>query len=129
LPEIRNPHRSDLAQLYFEIWHLKLAGLFPASSSCVECGLSLTGVAQVFYGPSSNGFVCSNCKHGSCHLLSSESYRLLCTMLRKPLGEIISSELRFGQASLEGLSSLIEVLLEKNFERSLNCLQLAHSEC
>ncbi len=128
LEEIRNPNRSDLAQLYFEIWHLKLAGLFPASSSCVQCGLSLEGVAQVFYVSPFHGFFCSSCKHGSSHSLSSGSYRLLCTILRKPLGQITSSELCLEKPSLDGLSGMIEVLLQTNFERSLNCLQLAHSE-
>jgi DNA repair protein RecO (recombination protein O) len=128
LPEMRNPHRSDLAQLYFEIWHLRLAGLFPACRSCCRCDLSLLLAPQVSYSSLFHGFCCSRCKQGSCYLLSSESYRLLYMMLRKPLEEIFSSEVGAWQSGQDELSRAIEALLQENFERSLDCLQLVHSE-
>jgi recombinational DNA repair protein (RecF pathway) len=127
LPELREPVRSNLAQLYFEIWHLRLAGLLPASGYCSQCHADLLVSPEVFFEPLSHSFFCADCKQGSCYLLSSLSYRLLRTVLRNPISAILSSETWTAQSQNE-LSLVIENLLRRNFERNLECLQLVHSE-
>jgi DNA repair protein RecO (recombination protein O) len=128
LPELREPVRSNLAQLYFEIWHLRLAGLLPASGYCSQCHADLLVSPEVFFEPLSHSFFCADCKQGSCYLLSSLSYRLLRTVLRNPISAILSSETWTAQSCQNELSLVIENLLRRNFERDLECLQLVHSE-
>ncbi|NIR60061.1 MAG: DNA repair protein RecO, partial [Gammaproteobacteria bacterium] len=41
---------------YFEVWTLKLAGLFPDANHCTQCGAELSGDAWV--SESSQGFLC-----------------------------------------------------------------------
>jgi DNA repair protein RecO (recombination protein O) len=124
LPEMRDPSRSDLAQLYFEIWHLKLAGLFPPSNHCSQCDSDLGLESQVFYSFGLHGFVCLSCKTGVAYTLSASSYGLLCGILRNPLSSLLSINTYKAPSSLEELSQLAETLLRKNFERDLGCLQL-----
>lgn len=128
LPEMKDQRRSDLAQLYFEVWHLRLAGFLPASSDCCHCHADLLASSGVFYSPLSNGFFCPSCKQGSGYSLSSSSYGLLHAILRKPLAAVVSVETWDGQSCQDELSRVIEHLLRNNFERSLECLHLVHSE-
>ncbi len=122
LPEIRNTARSVLAQLYFEVWHLKLAGLFPRASSCSHCGENLQLSSRTFYSPTSREFFCSMCKKNSDLLLSSEGCRLLRLILHKAPGDLFA--VPSDQAATAELSQIIEELLQLNFDRQLNCLRL-----
>ncbi len=40
LPHLTQPATADLAQLYLEVWYLKLAGLYPAHRHCHQCQAS-----------------------------------------------------------------------------------------
>jgi DNA repair protein RecO (recombination protein O) len=126
LPEIRNVIHADLAQLYFEIWHLKLAGLFPTVCSCSDCGKDLRVFPRIFYSLLSCGFCCPDCKRGSARLLSSEGYRLLRAISQKALKEILAVHSNW--VAVGELSQLIEELLESNFERHLDSLRLIHDQ-
>jgi len=124
LPEFRNENRGALAQLYFEIWHLKLAGLFPEIGSCCQCGASLRTDAQAHYSIMIQGFSCSECKEGSSLLVSPGAYQLLWATLKKPIKSILIGEVLSGSDPVQELSKVVELLLERNFERKLDCLEL-----
>jgi len=126
LPEFRNENRGRLAQLYFEIWHLKLAGLFPEIGSCCQCGASFPTEARAFYSLTFQGFSCSECKDGSSLLVSPEAYQLLWATLKKPVKSILIDEVLAGSDPVQELSDIVELLLERNFERKLDCLELVH---
>jgi DNA repair protein RecO (recombination protein O) len=127
LPEMHDPFRSDLALLYFELWHLKLSGLFPDHISCGDCGVKLLDFPQVYCSSLRNKFTCPRCKHNPCHPLSAQGYYLLRLMLMKSLGEVISEQVA-SEIKNEELPELIETLLQRNFERSFDSLNLVHKE-
>jgi hypothetical protein len=53
---------------------------------------------------------------------------LLYRILRSPLAAILSGEICTAQNCQDELSRLIETLIQKNFERNLECLQLVRDE-
>lgn len=128
LPEIQDPIRSDLAQLYFEVWHLKLSGLFPSGGTCGQCGVSLFNETQVFYGSGQDSFLCRNCKGKALHSISSNSYRLLHNILSKPLGDLRVDEFGLADGAERDLAEMVETHLQKSFERRFDCLTLVHNE-
>jgi len=128
LPAMRDSDKSDMAQLYFETWHLRLAGLFPASSLCRQCEAGLIVSTEVFYNSQSHCFFCSACKQGSCYRLAAESYGLLYRILRSPLAEILSSGTGVLLSYQCELARMVEALLQTSFERNLGCLEWARSE-
>jgi DNA repair protein RecO (recombination protein O) len=126
LAEMQNPLRSDLAQLYFEVWHMKISGLFPPSKSCYQCAVTLLNGEQVFFSPKVNGFYCSACKENSCDPVTSKSYQLLHQILRKSLVDLV--EERDSIAARNELARVIEQMVEKAFERKFECLSLIRDE-
>lgn len=127
LPEIQDPTRSDLAQLYFEVWHLKLAGLFPSYRTCGQCGVSLFNAADVFYSSALNMFLCGNCKGKALPSISSKSYQLLHHVLTEPLGHLNGS---FGltDGDSRDLADMVETQLQRSFERRFDCLTLVRNQ-
>ena len=128
LPEIQDPIRSDLAQLYFEVWHLKLAGLFPSCSTCGQCAVSLFNENRVFYGSGLNNLLCSNCKGQATNSISSKSYLLLHNILTKPLGDLSGNESGWVEGVKRDLTEMVEAQLQRSFERRFDCLTLVHNE-
>jgi DNA repair protein RecO (recombination protein O) len=126
LAEMQNPLRSDLAQLYFEVWHMKISGLLPPSKSCCRCGVTLLNGEQVFFSSSANGFYCSACKENSCNPVASKSYRLLHLILSKSLIDLTVEEDSI--ATRDELARVIEEMLQKSFERKFECLSLIRDE-
>jgi DNA repair protein RecO (recombination protein O) len=126
LPEFRQESRGDLAQLYFEIWHLRLAGLFPEVGSCCQCGSSLRIELQQFYSSAFQGFCCSKCKGDSSLLVSPMAYQLLWETLKKPIKSILINQVSSELEAVQELSRMVELLLERNFERKLDCLEFVH---
>ncbi len=52
----------DLATRYYELWVLRLAGVFPAASECLECSRDLAAGAVL--PPGGEGLVCGRCGGG-----------------------------------------------------------------
>jgi DNA repair protein RecO (recombination protein O) len=120
LSEMENPLRSDLAQLYFEVWHMKISGLFPPSKSCCHCAVTLLNGEQVFFSSRADGFYCSACKENSYAPVTSKSYQLLHQILRKSLVDVVEES--DSVAARDELARLIEEIVEKTFERKFECL-------
>jgi DNA repair protein RecO (recombination protein O) len=125
LAEMQNPLRSDLAQLYFEVWHMKISGLFPPSKSCYHCAVPLLNGQQVFFSSRMNGFYCSGCKENSYDPVASKSYQLLHQILRKSLVDLVEES---SIAARSELARVIEQMVEKAFERRFECLSLIRDE-
>ena len=84
LPQLTHPATADLAQAYFEIWYLKLAGLFPDHRKCQQCRGKLESSVFVDGGR----FFCEPCggKHGKG--VSTEALDLLDRVGRYHLAEL-----------------------------------------
>lgn len=49
----------QLVALYFELWILRLAGIFPSVEECIDCGRNLEGALR--FDAARAGFVCGHC--------------------------------------------------------------------
>ena len=50
----------DRLARYFEYWLLRLQGVYPATTTCSQCGFEITGEAQM--APAAGTFTCVGCK-------------------------------------------------------------------
>jgi hypothetical protein len=64
LPHLTQPATADLAQLYFEVWYLKLAGLYPAHRRCHQLSGLLGVTRRVFIGIGRHLFACVSMSNG-----------------------------------------------------------------
>lgn len=126
LPEVVDPLGSDLAQLYFEVWHLKISGLFPSSRSCWQCGANLLLAEQVFFNSKSNRFYCSSCRESSYDNLPLKSYHLLRQILKRPLNELILENNT--SSARNDLARIVQGMLQQSFERNFESLMLINAE-
>lgn len=126
LDSMQDPINSDLALVYFQVWLLKLAGLYPAARVCATCQVPLAPADRVYVGIASPGFYCSTCKGESVGVLSSESYGLLTEILRRPLNEIRHDTTK--GLSFKDLSRITEEMVQLSFERRFESLALIKSE-
>lgn len=54
----------DAVAAYFDVWILKLSGLFPAPTECAGCGRRLDASGPLLFEESRPGFVGSECRRG-----------------------------------------------------------------
>jgi DNA repair protein RecO len=94
----------NLAGRYFEVWMLRLAGIFPIPRECPECGSSLESGAIL--PPSADHLVCRSCGAGVGGLkVDSEVIELLIEVHRTSLAELARRSHDSGQlARLERLA-------------------------
>jgi DNA repair protein RecO len=69
---------------YFDVWILKLSGLFPSPNECAGCGRPLEGKALLF-DESRPGFIGAECRRGEVVRLTPEAGATLRTFLSAPL--------------------------------------------
>jgi DNA repair protein RecO (recombination protein O) len=122
LPQLTHPTTSDLAQIYFEIWYLKLAGLFPDFRTCHRCGCSLGFVQDVFVGPRFERILCFSCRGDFSKRVSCEAVRLLEGICRHNLTEL--SKKVPPVSAMQELKAVTEELLQNQFEKSFLSLRL-----
>ncbi len=70
---------------YFDVWILKLSGLFPSPLECAGCGRALDPKEPLVFDESRPGFIGSECRRGEALLLSSEARATLRGILTRPL--------------------------------------------
>jgi DNA repair protein RecO len=119
LPQLTRVATADLAQLYFEVWYLKLAGLFPDHRSCYHCGCPLEPDQACC--ASAMSFSCLQCKRGRAREVSADALRLLDAISKQHLTEL-SKQLP-QVAAIQELGQCIEELLQRSFERSFQSLK------
>jgi len=121
LPHLTQPATADLAQLYLEVWYLKLAGLYPAHRYCHQCQSSLSENDAVFVGVGRSLFACGRCQTGN-RSVSLDALALLDAVGRANLANLFRS--CFAPAAITELLAITESLLQQSFERSFRSLKL-----
>lgn len=74
---------------YFEIWILKLTGIFPSLHDCIACGGRLTMPFR--YDAGHGGFLCSSCAGRESETLPNEVTDELMAMMRRPVDDFALS--------------------------------------
>jgi DNA repair protein RecO (recombination protein O) len=77
------PHQAVAA--YFDVWILKLSGLFPSLGECAGCGRTLSPEDVLLFDESRPGFIGSECRRGEVLRLSREARETLRQFLTSPL--------------------------------------------
>ena len=77
---------------YFELWILKLGGIFPSIRECVECHEPLE--LPLAYDHARGGFVDSKCSGRTAERVPNDVSRLLGAILEKPMEEVASEPIR-----------------------------------
>jgi DNA repair protein RecO (recombination protein O) len=78
---------ADSAAAYFDVWILKLSGLFPSLAECVVCGEALPQdrAGALLYDEARPGFVHAACRRGEAVRLSAAARETLARILGAPL--------------------------------------------
>jgi len=99
------PESCRLVLRYFEVWLLRIAGLFPDVRSCGECGAKLgegdTACLDVEVNPH-----CQRCSRGPATRLLPETQRIIVATQRLPPGEFAAT---FGGVSDQAEAQLAEL--------------------
>lgn len=75
----------DLVSAYFDVWILKLSGLFPPPRECAGCGRDLEATGAILYDESRPGFVGAECRRGETLRISADAHASLAGFLSGPL--------------------------------------------
>ncbi|HZI67764.1 MAG TPA: DNA repair protein RecO [Thermoanaerobaculia bacterium] len=70
---------------YFDVWILKLSGLFPSPSECAGCARPLGPEEPLVFDESRPGFIGEECRRGETLRLSGEAAATLRGILTRPL--------------------------------------------
>jgi DNA repair protein RecO (recombination protein O) len=121
LNEIQTLDRLRLACLYFEVWYLKLSGLFPGSRRCSNCSRSILKLENISFDQNIPGFFCQECWNSRHVRISHEAFECLRQIIENPLNLIVDFK---GITAVQELAGLMDPLIEKSFERKLETLQM-----
>jgi DNA repair protein RecO (recombination protein O) len=121
LNEIQTIERLRLACLYFEVWYLKLSGLFPGSRRCNSCSRSLLEFENISFDRNIPGFFCQGCWNSRHIRISHDAFDGLRQIIENPLNLIADFK---GSSTIQELASLLDPLIEKSFERKFETLQM-----
>src|SRR5262245_50627373 len=75
----------EFAACYFEVWMLRLAGVFPDLFVCSACSRQLLADDTRFLAPGLQAVICDDCDHRSSSGILSEVIELVYRILKKPL--------------------------------------------
>lgn len=75
----------EFVSAYFDVWILKLSGLFPSPAECAVCGGPLALEAALLFDETRPGFVHGECSHGEALRLSPAARETLRRILTEPL--------------------------------------------
>jgi len=75
----------EFVACYFDVWMLRLAGVFPDLFVCSMCSKHLQGADPRFLAPGLQAVVCSDCDHRSATGMLMEVVDLVYRILKSPL--------------------------------------------
>lgn len=75
----------DFAACYFEVWMLRLAGVFPDLFACSVCSRHMDLDATRFLAPGLQAVICSACDHGAATGILGDVVHLVYRILKNPL--------------------------------------------
>jgi recombinational DNA repair protein (RecF pathway) len=70
---------------YFDVWILKLSGLFPSPAECAGCGRPLESKEPLVFDESRPGFIGAECRRGETLRLTAPAAAALRAILARPL--------------------------------------------
>lgn len=70
---------------YFDVWILKLSGLFPPPGECAGCGRALSADEPLLFDERLPGFLGAECRRGEALRLSSSARACLAAILTAPI--------------------------------------------
>ena len=76
---------AALVSTYFDLWILRLSGLFPSPRECAGCGRALEDAGPLLYDERRPGFVGPECRQGETLRLTPEAHRTISAFLSEPL--------------------------------------------
>lgn len=76
---------APLAAAYFDVWILRLSGLFPPPRECAGCGRTLEDAGPLLFDEGRPGFVGTECRQGEVLRLTQDAHRTLAAFLAGPL--------------------------------------------
>jgi DNA repair protein RecO (recombination protein O) len=76
---------ADAVAAYFDVWILKLSGLFPSPAECAICGEPLDASGALLFDESRPGFVHTVCRRGETMRVSAAARETLRRILGAPL--------------------------------------------
>ncbi|HEY6067036.1 MAG TPA: DNA repair protein RecO [Thermoanaerobaculia bacterium] len=76
---------ANLVAAYFDIWILKLSGLFPSPQECAGCGRPLEPGEALLFDDARPGFVGAECRRGEVLRLTPDAAATLRAFLSRPL--------------------------------------------
>ncbi len=81
------PRASEVIAIvaYVEVWMLRLAGIFPSTRNCIECGGELGRPLR--FDTRREGFVCDTCATRDAFVVSNDVARELEAIVRLPVAE------------------------------------------
>ena len=126
LPLLGDRDNSRLASVYFQIWHLKLAGLLPSLSVCSGCGAGLgpeTGACSQRDAP---GFFCRECRKGTGRRIDGNVLELAGLVVKKSLPDLAGKQVAL--EAISALNAVAEEMVQAAFERKFDSLSLLRRE-
>jgi DNA repair protein RecO len=75
----------EFAACYFEVWMLRLAGVFPDLFMCSSCSRHLQPEDVRFLAPGLQAVICEECDHRSASGILAEVVELVYRILKNPL--------------------------------------------
>src|SRR5579864_3289517 len=69
---------------YFDLWIVRLIGLLPSLSECVQCGAPLNG-SRAYFHPLADGLLCAHDKRLASTEISADSRTVAAEMFRSPV--------------------------------------------
>ena len=75
---------------YVEVWMLRLAGIFPSTKTCIECGGDIGRPLR--FDHKLQGFVCDSCATRDAFVISNDVAEELEAILRLPVAEFAARE-------------------------------------
>jgi DNA repair protein RecO (recombination protein O) len=110
------PESSRLLLRYFEVWLLRLAGLWPDLRSCADCGTQLTENDTACLDAEVNPH-CQRCSRGSATRLWPETQRAVFASQRLPPVDFASTFKTLSEQSEAQLAELTHRLIVRALER------------
>ena len=77
-----------LAAAYFDVWILKLSGLFPTPRQCAQCDRALPPDGPLLFDESLPGFIGEECRRAAVVRLTPEAHGTLVGFLSGPLDPV-----------------------------------------
>lgn len=110
-----------VATRYFEVWVLRLAGVFPAPYGCPECGQSLLARGAIL-PPQADGLVCRTCGGDAGDVISAEVLEFLLRVGGENLRQVSLDPPRV--ATLEKVDKLCAAIRRRFLQHELKSYQV-----